>query len=107
MYVTIVEGAIDAAREDDLRSAWEDTTSGVLPDGFIESSLLRADDGTWRIVTVWESREAVVGDACVRRAARRDRDVRRSRVRTLGVDVDGRGSGQPDLRSTKLEPDSR
>jgi heme-degrading monooxygenase HmoA len=60
MYVTIVEGAVDAAREDDLRSAWEETTSQALPDGFIESSLLRADDGTWRIVTVWESEEAVI-----------------------------------------------
>jgi heme-degrading monooxygenase HmoA len=60
MYVTIVEGAVDAAREDDLRSAWQETTSQALPDGFIESSLLRADDGTWRIVTVWESEEAVM-----------------------------------------------
>jgi heme-degrading monooxygenase HmoA len=60
MYVTIVEGAVDAAREDDLRSAWQETTSQALPDGFIESSLLRADDGTWRIVTVWESEEAVI-----------------------------------------------
>jgi heme-degrading monooxygenase HmoA len=59
MYVTIVEGAVDAAREDDLRSAWEETTSRALPDGFIESSLLRADDGTWRILTVWESEDAV------------------------------------------------
>jgi heme-degrading monooxygenase HmoA len=60
MYVTIVEGAVDAEREGDLRSAWEDTTAAALPNGFIESSLLRADDGTWRIVTVWESKEAVM-----------------------------------------------
>jgi heme-degrading monooxygenase HmoA len=60
MYVTIVEGAVEAAREDDLRSAWEDTTSAALPDGFVESSLLRAGDGTWRIVTMWESRETVM-----------------------------------------------
>jgi heme-degrading monooxygenase HmoA len=59
MYVTIVEGAVDAAREDDLRSAWEEKTA-VLPDGLIESSLLRADDGIWRIVTVWESKDAVM-----------------------------------------------
>jgi heme-degrading monooxygenase HmoA len=60
MFVTIAEGAVDAAREDDLRSAWEVTTAGGLPAGFIESSLLRADDGTWRIVSVWESKEAVM-----------------------------------------------
>jgi hypothetical protein len=59
MFVTIVEGAVEAAREGDLRSAWEDKTV-VLPAGLIESSLLRAEDGTWRIVTVWESKEAVM-----------------------------------------------
>ncbi len=32
----------------------------TLPAGFIESSLLRTETGTWRIVSVWESREAVM-----------------------------------------------
>ncbi len=59
MFVTIVEGVVEAAREEYLRSAWEDETA-VLPAGLIESSLLRAEDGTWRIVTVWESKEAVM-----------------------------------------------
>jgi heme-degrading monooxygenase HmoA len=59
MFVTIVEGAVEAAREGDLRSAWENKTA-VLPAGLIESSLLRTEDGIWRIVTVWESREAVL-----------------------------------------------
>jgi heme-degrading monooxygenase HmoA len=60
MFVTIVEGTVEEAREVDLRSAWSDATAAVLPTGFIESSLLRTEDGTWRIVTVWESKEAVV-----------------------------------------------
>lgn len=59
MFVTIVESTVEAAREGDLRSAW-DNASTHLPAGFIESSLLRREDGTWRIVTVWESREAVM-----------------------------------------------
>jgi hypothetical protein len=59
MFVTIVEGAVGAAREGDLRSAWENAPT-PLPAGFIESSLLRREDGTWRIVTVWESREVVL-----------------------------------------------
>jgi heme-degrading monooxygenase HmoA len=59
MYVTIVEGLVDPEREDDLRSAWEDKPA-VLPPGFIESSLLRADAGMWRIITVWQSKEAVM-----------------------------------------------
>jgi heme-degrading monooxygenase HmoA len=60
MFVTIVEGSVEAERERDLRSAWEITTGGELPAGLIESSLLRTDEGMWRIVTVWESKEAVM-----------------------------------------------
>ena len=30
------------------------------PAGFIESFLLRTDEGTWRIGTLWESREALM-----------------------------------------------
>jgi heme-degrading monooxygenase HmoA len=60
MFVTIVEAAVEPARESDLRAAWEEVTAGALPPGFIESSLLRAEDGTWRIVTIWESKEAVM-----------------------------------------------
>src|SRR3982751_4427328 len=60
MFVTIVEAAVEGNREDDLRAAWDEVTAGVLPAGFIESSLLRTEDGTWRIVTVWESKDAVL-----------------------------------------------
>ena len=59
MFVTIVDGAVDPGREGDLRSGWEENTEAV-PAGFIESSLLRSESGAWRIVTVWESREAVM-----------------------------------------------
>jgi heme-degrading monooxygenase HmoA len=59
MFVTMVEGPVEATREDDLRSAWKEVIDAELPTGFIESSLLRADDGTWRVVTFWESKEAV------------------------------------------------
>jgi heme-degrading monooxygenase HmoA len=60
MFVTIVEGAVEPGRERDLRSACEVTAAGALPAGFIESSLLRTADGTWRVVSVWESKEAVI-----------------------------------------------
>lgn len=61
MFVTIVEGTVEPGREGDLRAAWEGKTD-VLPSGLIESSLLRAEgqDGRWGIVTVWESKEAVI-----------------------------------------------
>jgi heme-degrading monooxygenase HmoA len=60
LFVTIVEGTVEIAREGDLRTAWENKPT-VLPPGFIESSLLRGENETWRIVTVWESKEAVMG----------------------------------------------
>jgi heme-degrading monooxygenase HmoA len=59
MFVTIVEGAVGAAREEDLRAAWDELAVDP-PAGFIESSLLRSEDGTWRIVSVWESKDAVM-----------------------------------------------
>ncbi len=60
MFVTMVEGAVDDARADDLRSAWDERTSGDLPAGLVESYLMQGDDGVWRIVTIWESKEAVM-----------------------------------------------
>jgi heme-degrading monooxygenase HmoA len=60
MFVTIVEAVVDPSRENDLRSAWKHRPS-ELPAGFIESFLLRSENAaTWRIATVWESREAVL-----------------------------------------------
>lgn len=60
MFVTIVEAEVDPAREDDLRSAWAHRPP-ELPAGFVESFLMRGEETeTWRIVTVWESREAVM-----------------------------------------------
>jgi heme-degrading monooxygenase HmoA len=61
MFVTIVEGRLEPAQEADLRSAWEEAANNATrPPGFIESSLIRSEDGTWRVVTVWESQEAVL-----------------------------------------------
>jgi heme-degrading monooxygenase HmoA len=60
MFVTIVEATVETGKEGALRAAWEEVTAGPLPAGFIESSLLRTEEGHWRIVTVWESKDAVL-----------------------------------------------
>jgi heme-degrading monooxygenase HmoA len=60
MFVAIVEAAVEANREGDLRAAWGDVTAAALPAGFIESFLLRTEERVWRIVTVWESKDAVL-----------------------------------------------
>jgi heme-degrading monooxygenase HmoA len=58
VFVTVTEGRVALEREDDLRAAWEETASA--PAGLIQSTLVRGEDGTWRIITFWESRDAVM-----------------------------------------------
>jgi heme-degrading monooxygenase HmoA len=58
VFVTVTEGQVAPEREDDLRSAWEETASA--PAGLIQSTLVRGEEGTWRIITFWESRDAVM-----------------------------------------------
>lgn len=60
MFVTMVEATVASEREGDLRAAWAAETAGALPPGLLESSLIRGEHGSWRVVTVWESREAVL-----------------------------------------------
>lgn len=60
MFVTMTEATVPRFREAELREAWDALVSaGPLPSGFVESSLLRSGD-TWRIMTVWESANAVL-----------------------------------------------
>ena len=61
MFVTMVEAPVPPEREQALKDAWQAQTSGgSLPAGLLESSLIRSESGTWRVVTVWESRDAVL-----------------------------------------------
>ena len=60
MFVTTVDGRVSSDREQALRDAWTRETTRPRPVGLIESLLLSGDDGHWRVVTVWESREAVM-----------------------------------------------
>ena len=60
MYVSMVEAEVDPGREHDLLAAWNERLAD-LPAGFVESFLLRGEKtSTWRIATVWESREALM-----------------------------------------------
>ena len=91
MFVTVTEGRVAPEREDDLRSAWEETASA--PAGLIQSTLVRGEDGTWRIITFWESRDAVM-------AMRASGEppaltmVSPSWITTIGVDGDRRTPSQ-------------
>jgi quinol monooxygenase YgiN len=57
MVVTMVEGRVERDRMNDLVTAFSQG-SGNLPPAIVESFLLRAEDSdTWRIISVWRSRE--------------------------------------------------
>ena len=58
MLVTILEGQVAEDRADGLIEAFE--SGGPLPAAIRESFLVKeADTDTWRILTVWKSREAL------------------------------------------------
>ncbi len=57
MVVTMLEAEVEAERAGDLESAFARETAGPMPPGLVRSYLLRGT--TWRIVTLWESREAL------------------------------------------------
>lgn len=57
MVVTMLEAEVAAGRTADLEAAFAANTAGELPPGLARSYLLRGE--TWRLVTVWESRQAL------------------------------------------------
>ena len=61
MIVTMLEAQVANENADELVSAFR-AASGPLPDQIVESFLLRESaTDSWRLVTVWESREALDG----------------------------------------------
>jgi heme-degrading monooxygenase HmoA len=61
MVVTMLEARVEEDQADVLVSQFRDA-GGSLPSFIIESSLLHdADSDMWRIVTVWESQDALDG----------------------------------------------
>ena len=48
-----------ADAQKDLRAAWDEKTA-ALPPGLVESFLFHTEGDTWRIVSIWESKEALM-----------------------------------------------
>jgi heme-degrading monooxygenase HmoA len=57
MVVTMLEAEVAPERAGDLENAFARETAGPTPPGLVRSFLLHGP--TWRIATVWESREAL------------------------------------------------
>jgi heme-degrading monooxygenase HmoA len=58
VLITMVEGSVAPDRQEVFRATWTHVTEGELPPGFVRTFLLRSGE-SWRIETVWESREAL------------------------------------------------
>jgi len=63
MVMTIVEGRLADGKDAELKQAYASETGdpGHMPAGLVESALVQSlnDPSVWRILTVWESREAL------------------------------------------------
>ena len=57
--LTVVSATVENAREDDLRAAYEAVLDEKLPEGLLASALLRGDNNTWQIATLWRDRAAL------------------------------------------------
>ena len=60
MVMTILEANVDREHWQDLEAVYKTETKALDP-GIVQTFLVhsRKDDTTWRIMTIWESREAL------------------------------------------------
>jgi quinol monooxygenase YgiN len=57
--ITVISATIDNGREDDLRAAYEAVIHEKLPDGLLATALLRGDNNTWQIASLWRDQAAL------------------------------------------------
>jgi heme-degrading monooxygenase HmoA len=57
--LTAVTATVDANRESELTSGFRKLTAAPMPDGLIRTELLRGQNGSWRIQTLWRDRAAL------------------------------------------------
>ncbi|HEX5772137.1 MAG TPA: antibiotic biosynthesis monooxygenase [Nocardioidaceae bacterium] len=57
--LTIVNARVDPAHEAELVTGFENLTATSLPDGLMRTELLRGQNGSWRIETLWRDRAAL------------------------------------------------
>jgi hypothetical protein len=57
--LTAVTATVDASRESDLTTGFRKLTTGPMPDGLIRTELLRGQNGSWRIQTLWRDGAAL------------------------------------------------
>lgn len=58
--ITSVSAAVDPERERELTSGFRELTGGAMPEGLLRTELLRGQNGTWRIQSLWQNRDALM-----------------------------------------------
>jgi hypothetical protein len=58
--ITTVDATIDPARDHELIEGFRRMNEGHRPEGLLRSELLRGQDGTWRLQTMWRDRESLM-----------------------------------------------
>ena len=58
--LTSVSAEVDPSRDDELVDGFSALLGGALPDGLVRTELLRGQDGTWRIQSLWRDRAALM-----------------------------------------------
>ncbi|HET9631079.1 MAG TPA: antibiotic biosynthesis monooxygenase [Terrabacter sp.] len=57
--MTVVSAVVPQDREADLVAAFEDLLHQPLPDGLLQTQLLRGAEGRWRVESLWRDRAAL------------------------------------------------
>jgi quinol monooxygenase YgiN len=57
--ITVISATIGNGREDDLRAAYQAVIDEKLPDGLLATALLRGDNNTWQIASLWRDQAAL------------------------------------------------
>jgi hypothetical protein len=58
--ITSVSAVVDPSRETELITGFRELVTGPAPEGLLRSELLRGQDGTWRIQSLWRDREGLL-----------------------------------------------
>jgi hypothetical protein len=57
--LTSISAKVDPSRDGELVDGFSALMDGTLPDGLVRSELLRGQDETWRIQSLWRDRAAL------------------------------------------------
>lgn len=58
--ITSVSAVVGPERENELTSGFRELVAATMPDGLLRTELLRGQNGTWQIQSLWRDRDALM-----------------------------------------------